>query len=213
MSNPSPEKKSGGLARLPTILADCVSELSCDHFYFLRHGQTECNARRIFQSVDEPLNATGLAQAQRAAEILANETIASIICSDAPRARHTAEIVAAPHRLAPHDAHALRERNFGALIGSPSHAIDWDCAPDNGETLDTFALRCHGGLLEALSRPGPVLVVAHGGTLYVLAAILGVSVTTQLLANAHPLRFERQTLGWQAQPLAAGQAMAQTNLA
>ena len=31
----------------------------CDHFYFLRHGQTPRNALRIFQGYDEPLSELG----------------------------------------------------------------------------------------------------------------------------------------------------------
>lgn len=213
MQNPAPGSISRGLTRLPDILASLRSELACDHFYFLRHGQTECNARRIFQTIDEPLNPTGVEQAERAAEVLARHTIRSIICSDADRAHHTARIVAARHQMQPVGLHMLRERHFGDLIGSPSHTIDWDCAPANGETLDDFALRCHGGLVEALAQPAPVLVVAHGGTLYVLASWLGVPVEPPLLANAHPLRFERTAQGWQAHALAEAEAPAGFNLA
>jgi len=41
-----------------------------------------------------------------------------------------------------------------------------------------------------------VLVVAHGGTLYVLAALLGVSVHAGVLGNAQPLRFWRDGPIW-----------------
>lgn len=213
MQTSSPRPISRGLTRLPEIVAGLRAELACDHFYFLRHGQTECNARRIFQAIDEPLNPTGLEQAERAADLLAGETLSSIICSDAHRAHHTARIVAARHGLEPVGSATLRERHFGDLIGSPSHTIDWDCAPANGETLDGFAVRCHGGLIDALTRPAPVLVVAHGGTLYVLASLLGVPVDAALLANAHPLRFERRAGGWRALALAGATAPAALNLA
>ncbi|MFS2054647.1 histidine phosphatase family protein, partial [Variovorax sp. CT11-76] len=54
---------------------------------------------------------------------------------------------------------------------------------------------------EALAQPAPVLVVAHGGTLYALAALLGVPVDLGLLGNAQPLRFDRSGPTWAVTPL------------
>jgi glucosyl-3-phosphoglycerate phosphatase len=169
---------------------------ACDHFYFLRHGQTARNALRIFQAPDEPLNETGLEQARQAASCLAGEPIRSIVCSDARRAFDTAHTVAAHHGIVPLAAQALRERNFGALIGTSSAQLDWTCEPENGETLSDFMRRKHAALAEALALPGPVLVVAHGGSLYALTAMLGIPMDLQLLGNAQPLRFERRGPIW-----------------
>jgi len=46
-----------------------------------------------------------------------------------------------------------------------------------------------------------VLIVAHGGTLYVLAALLGVPVDLGVLGNAQPLRFEQSGTTWRLKPL------------
>jgi len=173
----------------------------CASFYFLRHGQTACNALRIFQTLDEPLNETGLEQAAQAARLLADEPIRQIVCSDARRVLQTAHIAAAPHHLEPMARAALRERNFGALIGTSSMYIDWAASPEGGETLAGFMQRKHAALADALALPGPVLVVAHGGTLYALAAMLAVPLDWQLLGNALPLRFERSGATWRATPL------------
>jgi probable phosphoglycerate mutase len=190
-----------GLEELVRLAAENPLEPACDHFYFLRHGQTECNARRIFQAVDEPLSALGLQQAARAAELLAGEPIRSIVCSDVKRAFDTAHTVAAPHRIAPHVHEGLRERNFGALIGTSSAQIDWACEPEGGETLPQFVARKRGGLEAALAHPSPVLVVAHGGSLHVLAALLGVPIGMRTLGNAQPLRFERSGAAWRVSSL------------
>ena len=170
----------------------------CDHFYFLRHGQTARNVLRIFQAMDEPLNDTGLEQARHAAELLAGEPLRTIVCSDAQRALTTAFTVAAPHGIAPLLHEGLRERNFGVLIGTSSAQIDWTCDPQDGESLPAFMQRKHAALCAALAHPGPVLVVAHGGSLYALAAMLGVPMNLGLLGNAQPLRFERGAggAGW-----------------
>ena len=180
---------------------------ACDHFYFLRHGQTARNVQRIFQAPDEPLNDTGLDQARRAAELLAGEHIRSIVCSDAQRAMTTALTVAAPHAIAPTPDEGLRERNFGVLIGTSSALIDWTCDPENGESLPTFMRRKHDALSRALALPGPVLVVAHGGSLYALAAMLGIPMDMKLLGNAQPLRFARSGSIWQIEPLMQQQAV------
>ncbi len=193
----------GGLDLLVQLAAAHPIAPACDHFYFLRHGQTACNARRIFQSADEPLSALGIEQAARATTLLAGEPIASIVCSDLPRALVTARTVAAPHGITPVIEPGLRERHFGALIGTSSAELDWACEPAGGETLPEFVGRKRAALAEALAAPAPVLVVAHGGTLLVLAALLGVPVELSVLGNAQPLAFERQQGGgWRVRALA-----------
>lgn len=176
---------------------------ACDHFYFLRHGQTGRNASRIFQAVDEPLSELGQQQAMRAAERLTGEPIRTIVCSDARRAFDTARTVAASLGIVPLAREDLRERHFGALIGTSSVNLDWACAPEGGETLAQFVDRNRLSLADALAQPAPVLVVAHGGTLYVLAALLGVAIEPAILGNAQPLRFERVDGRWQVEPLLA----------
>lgn len=205
-SVPAPSRR--GLSRLSEIAAAIAFAPDVPGFYFLRHGQTECNARRIFQGADEPLNDTGIAQAERAGVVLAREPIRTIVCSDARRAHHTAHIVAAHHTIMPAGTELLRERHFGELIGSSSVDMDWDCAPPAGETLDVFVGRTAQALEAALREPGPVLIVAHGGTLYVLADLLGVAATPALLGNAHPLRFDRTAEGWQVTALAEASSAA-----
>jgi broad specificity phosphatase PhoE len=193
---------AGGLAQLVQIAAAQPLSPACDHFYFLRHGQTGRNAQRIFQDVSEPLSELGLQQAARAAGLLAGEPIRTIVCSDARRASDTAHTVGATLKLVPQAQAALRERNFGALIGTSSANIDWACEPEGGETLTQFVTRKRAALDAALQQqPGPVLVVAHGGTLYALAALLGVPIDFELLGNAQPLRFERNGPTWAITPL------------
>ena len=192
---------AGGLDQLVRIAAAQPLSPACDHFYFLRHGQTGRNALRIFQAVDEPLSELGLQQAAHAAELLAGEPIRTIVCSDARRAFDTAHTVGAALRLTPTAQAELRERNFGALIGTSSANIDWACEPEGGETLTQFVARKRAALDAALKQPAPVLVVAHGGTLYALAALLGVPIDVTVLGNAQPLRFSRSGPTWAITPL------------
>ncbi len=207
MTSAAPPQLTGharGLDQLIALAAAQPLSPATDHFYFLRHGQTPRNALRIYQSYDEPLSPLGLEQAALAAGVLAREPIRTIVCSDARRAFDTAHAVAAPHRLTPVAREVLRERHFGCLVGTSSIDIDWACAPEGGETLPQFVDRKRAALDAALREPAPVLVVAHGGTLYVLAALLGVPVDAAVLGNAQPLRFERQDGGrWTVRALRA----------
>ncbi|WP_076997644.1 histidine phosphatase family protein [Variovorax sp. KK3] len=190
-----------GLAELIRLSAAEPLAPACDHFYFLRHGQTEGNAKRIFQGVDIELSELGLEQATRAAERLAGEPIRSVVCSDARRAFDTAHTVAAGLGLTPLHFEGLRERNFGALIGTSSADLDWACEPEGGETLPQFVARKRAALAAALEHPAPVLIVAHGGSLHVLAAALHVPSDAAVLGNAQPLRFERDGGAWSVKPL------------
>jgi len=199
--SPPPAPAHAGLDRLTALARACALAPACDRFFFLRHGQTGRNAARIFQGPDEPLSETGIAQAERAALRLAREPLAAIVASSMPRAVETARIVAAQHRLVPQLHEGLRERHFGALIGTSAAQIDWACSPEGGETLDRFVQRTHQGLCAALAERAPTLVVAHGGTLYVLAALLGVGAGAEVFGNAQPLCFERGPGGWQARAL------------
>ena len=197
-----------GLQRLRELAAAHRIDPDCDSFFFLRHGQTGRNQKRIFQGPEEPLSARGIGQAQVAAALLARQRLASIVCSDLPRAQMTARIAlqaqsgARPPAL--HEQPGLRERDFGALIGTSTLALDWACVPENGETLERFVDRTRRALLTALDDPAPVLIVAHGGTLHALAALLHVPLGQSLLMNALPLRFERKAAGWIAAALEDG---------
>lgn len=176
----------------------------CTRFFFVRHGETDGNHARIFQSADQPLNARGLAQAEAAAAILKAERVERIVSSTMPRAWVTAEILGRPHNLLPEPEDGLRERWFGDLVGTSSADHDWRAAPPNGETLDVFVWRARAGIERALSLADAKhsTLVAHGGILYVLGPALGIDLETHHLANATPLLFERSGTRWRAQRLA-----------
>ena len=168
-----------------------------DHFYFVRHGQTEGNAARIFQTPHIELNETGVRQARAAAEKLKGIHFREIFCSSWRRAHHTALIIAEAtgKQLTVHPD--LHERFFGDLIGTSSINLDWAADAPGGETLREFIDRTKRGLEDALRVPGdPPLIVAHGGTLRVVVAALGAAVDEAARENATPLEFKREADGW-----------------
>jgi probable phosphoglycerate mutase len=176
----------------------------CDSFFFIRHGETEGNARRIFQPADIPLNTRGREQAEAAATVLTPHRLERVVASTMTRAWTTAETIGRPHGVSPEPEAGLRERWFGDLVGTSSADHDWRHDPPNGETLAQFVTRTQAGITRGLSdaHRRRTALVAHGGVLYVLAPSLGLDLTTELLANATPMRFDRDGSGWKVTRLA-----------
>lgn len=187
-----------GLDELFRIARQTPLEPECETFYFLRHGETEGNHKKIFQRADQPLNERGLQQAEAASVVLRSHRIERIVASTMDRAWVTAEIAGRPHGLKPEPEDGLRERWFGDLVGTPSHDHDWREDPPNGETLAEFVARTQAGIRRALNEAHRrrTLLVGHGGILYVLAPSLGLGLSTELLANATPIRLDRARGGW-----------------
>ncbi len=194
----TPGYQHHGLDALFEMAGDKPLRPDCESFYFIRHGETDGNHRKIFQPAEIPLNARGLAQAEAASAALQDAGLERVIASTMTRAWTTAEIIAQPHNLKPHPEDGLRERWFGDLVGTPSSNHDWRDAPPNGETLATFVTRTQSGIARALigADKQRTALVGHGGILYVLAPSFGVEIRTELLANATPLRFDRVGSGW-----------------
>jgi len=181
------------LARETPLMPDCRS------FHFIRHGETDGNHKRIFQPAEIPLNERGLAQAEAASAALGKARLERIVASTMTRAWTTAAIIARPHGLEPIPEDGLRERWFGELVGTSSADHDWREAPPNGETLAGFVSRTQAGIARGLvgAHQQRTALVGHGGILYVLAPSLGLEISTDMLANATPLRFDRSASGWQ----------------
>ena len=147
--------------------------------FLIRHGETEGNALRIVQHPHIPLSPRGVVQAERLAERLAGEGIASIVTSDYARAMATAErlqrATGAPLIVEP----LLRERNFGDLRGRPYAELGFDMfepdyAPPNGETRTVFHERVDRAWARvqelAAAGGGRLAVVTHGLVCRSLAA-------------------------------------------
>jgi len=108
------------------------------------------------------------------------------------RAWQTAEVVAGLVGAPVVPEPRLRERWFGDLIGTSSMDLDWRNEPPNGESLHDFVTRTRAGFLDSLDTDASTMLVAHGGSLYVLVFSLGADLLEQHIANATPLLFEYQ---------------------
>jgi len=190
-----------GLELLGELAARQCLPLRISCFFFLRHGETSGNHQRLHQPADQCLNDAGLAQTRQAAALLRAQPIERILASDLRRAWQTAAIVAQAVGIPATTSVGLRERSFGDQVGTSSAGIDWSADPPNGEPLCDFVERTVAGLTSALDSSETTLLVAHSGTLYVLASALRARLGRNDFANAIPLRFFRKDGSWQARPL------------
>ena len=155
--------------------------------YLVRHGETNENAAGIVQGwLDSPLNEKGVEQARFAADGF-NENIEAIYSSDLQRASRTAREFVLKYGDVPYaEDSRLRERNFGKATGTHRDEHDWEqfwslsdtVTIEGAETLDDFTKRVKS-FLSDLSKEtyDKVLVVAHGGVLNRVEAILDPSHT------------------------------------
>lgn len=160
--------------------------------YFARHGETDDNARLVFQGQGgKGLNSRGRAQARRLGARLQKARITTIISSDLERAEETARIVGQACELVHSVDSDLREVDVGQWTGKSHQEIgelypeEWaawsnglDVRRGGGETYAELSQRIERAVLRiaAMGARDPILVVSHGGSIksYV-AKVLGVS--------------------------------------
>ncbi len=179
-------------------------------FIFLRHGETEWNARGVSQgNVDVPLNARGWAQARAAAAALRGQAIATIVHSPLSRARDTAAVIAEALRLPLHEDPDLREAAFGVQEGQPNgewfgHWVRGAFTPVGGESFAVLSARARAAMNRALARDPLVLVVGHGAFFRAVRAAMGLTIDVKT-PNGEPLLLEPPDAdgqAWRLTPLA-----------
>ncbi len=171
-------------------------------FWFLRHGETDYNARGLSQgALDISLNETGRNQAAMAAPLLANRGIIGIISSPMIRTRETTEIVNQSLNLPVSFEPDLREVIFGGMEGKPLSPwflswMDGTYTPEGAESFAALTARVEAVFSRLLTLPGPVLLVSHGGVFRALRGIMNLSLEG-LTPNAQPLFCQPGLHGWQ----------------
>jgi probable phosphoglycerate mutase len=141
-----------------------------------RHGQTTWNAQNRFQGqTDIPLSETGVAQAERAARLLAALRPDKIFSSDLSRAASTAAALARITGLPVTLDKDMRERSGGSWEGLtdqeirerwPEERVTWN--PPDGETTTMVADRVAGALAriaDSVDDDGIAVVASHGAAI------------------------------------------------
>ena len=154
-------------------------------YYLIRHGQTDWNLAGRWQGkADQPLNATGHAQAAAIAKRLANHPIHAIYSSDSIRAAATAQAIALPYQLSVQYESALQERGVGIFEGMTRQDI-LEQYPASYKELQRGIFNPIGGetSAEVQARAVPifeqivanhpdesVVIASHGGTIVTILA-------------------------------------------
>jgi broad specificity phosphatase PhoE len=170
-------------------------------FWYLRHGETDYNAKGWSQgAIEMPLNANGRAQAEAAAPMLAGQGIAAIVSSPMLRTRQTTDIVNEVLNLPVSYEPDLREVVFGGMEGKPlqpwfTEWMEGRATPEGAESFAALTARAEAAMSRVLALPGPLLIVAHGGIFRAIRDLMGLA-KEGLTPNGVPLFCEPTMTGW-----------------
>ncbi|HEY7654221.1 MAG TPA: histidine phosphatase family protein [Methylomirabilota bacterium] len=156
----------------------------------LRHAETDWNRERRYQGWrDIPLSPTGREQAESAGRLLAASPLAAVWSSPLARARETAALIAAPHKLPVREVDAFKEMGFGDWEGLtrdevrerfPDAHRAWaetphEAAWPGAEPLGVVRARALAGLeaLREAHQGQTICLVSHGitGRILILEAL------------------------------------------
>jgi broad specificity phosphatase PhoE len=170
----------------------------------IRHGETEfARDRRFAGARDVPLTPHGRRQCEAVARALAGSTVGAVYASPLGRARDSASLIAAPHRVEVRVEPAFREMAFGEWEGLtraevaarfPREAQAWAATPHlvqppGGEGLAEVAGRVAAGLAALGEQHGgqTVVLVSHAiVTRLVVLAALGLGPDRLWSVDASP---------------------------
>jgi probable phosphoglycerate mutase len=141
--------------------------------YFVRHGETDVNSglqQAHTAQFDEPLNITGIAQAEQLAEELKNVTFDAIVSSPLQRTMQTAKIINKFHNLDVKIDDVWRELKTNNYLDATSwhNAFDFDNNEiiEGIEPIRDFFERIYmalDNLKATYGKDESVLVVSSGG--------------------------------------------------
>ncbi len=172
-------------------------------FYFIRHGQTDSNLNPFVKRnvEDIPLNETGIVQAHAIEPLIATLPVKNICFSPLKRAKQTKDICCSRlGSIAQHELSNLSEctqQIWKEMTGLGPSAIS-----HLEEPVFSFMQKVRIGVNEALSKEGPVLIVAHGGIHWAICCFMQVE-HDWVIDNCVPVHFSVSTEGlWKAKKLA-----------
>ncbi len=181
------------------------------HLYLIRHGETDWNVeQRIQGHTDTPLNARGIAQAEKlAARLAAEEKMDALYASPQRRARVTAETIARAAGIAPVFDDRLKEKYLGELEGMAIREVEqkfpeffrgWresatHVALPGEEHPRDLQTRLNSFLDDLRARHAPdarIAVVSHGGTIGMfIATLMEWDINKRL-----PFWFDNASVSW-----------------
>jgi len=163
-------------------------------FYFVRHGQTDYNVSPTkVDHTDVSLNAVGWSQAHALEPLIRTLPIRSVCHSPLKRVLETKDVIASQHSAMHHVIEELTECS-GQIWDDMTSGI-------NGEHVSCFIQRAVKGINRALEKPGPILIVAHGGIHWAFCSAMKIPNHTWLIGNCELVHFSHHEGQWKARPL------------
>ena len=182
-------------------------------FYFMRHGETEWNKKRLAMGRRSiSLNALGKQQAQASIPYLEELNISTIIVSPLKRTLETTNIINASLEKSVVPKKAFQACCFGTLEGKPDVPWrniwrDWrsGTTPLGGESFEDFRSRIERGLIEVLKTfEPPILIVSHSGPYATLCLMLNLPVISlsncQIMFHKPPIKPNSTWFSYSIQP-------------
>ncbi len=158
------------------------------NIYFVRHGESELNAKRIHQVATTPLSKTGEKQAEAVANRLVHVPIGAVVASHYTRAQQTAEAIASklelPVTTCEHFKELDRPSSLHGLHYQDSHAISTletikkyhhnpSYRHSDEETFFEAITRAQAGIDFIKKLPHEdVAIVSHGNFLRIIVGVM-----------------------------------------
>lgn len=139
--------------------------------YIVRHGQTDSNLAKVFNTYIEDINENGIKQAEELRDKIKDIKFDIIYCSPLLRAVHTKDIININNIKTIYEPR-LEERDLGALAGMPWDTVDrekyWNYYEKevykDEESIEHLCKRVEEFLNELKEKDyKKVLIVAHSG--------------------------------------------------
>lgn len=150
----------------------------------VRHATTASTGKRLGGRTQAPLDDAGRAQAEAAAERLAEVPLKAVYASPLPRTHETAEYLAAPHRLGVRECEGVIEVDYGQWTDRPLAQVartkKWSVIQNRpsrvtfpgGETIRGAQWRAVAALEELVARHtrDAIAVVSHADVIKLAVA-------------------------------------------
>lgn len=183
-----------------------MQKLIKGRFYFIRHGKTDWNNKKLCQGqTDIPLNLQGIEEIRQLCPLIKTLFPSTIFTSPLKRALESALIIQNECQASIQILDHLKERYWGTMEGASSEEMyqieereSKDPFYDPGQSIEPrqeFKARILQGMNQALLTKDP-LIVSHGRVFLVLCELLGIPIIKQI-PNAAIIECEYIDPKWQ----------------
>lgn len=164
-------------------------------FYYVRHGQTDHNILEGKEKEDHPtdisLNQKGKEQAAEIEPIVALLPVKTVCVSKMKRAQETKNIITRRLQVPHYEVNDLGECSTVSWREMTKLGM-YSPIPTAGEAF-LFMEQVRRGLFQALSFPGPCLIVAHGGVHWAACCLMNIKHHEWMLENCGIVHFSVDT--------------------